>query len=71
MTKKKVPGRFNPQRLLDLRRQRGLSLRQFGAKIGRTGSMIQQMECGHARPSMQTVERIAEAFGVSLKGFFT
>ena len=70
MTKKKMAGRFNPQRLQALRRRRGLSLRGFGAKVGRSGASIKQIEDGHAHPSMQTVEKIAEVFGVDIREFF-
>lgn len=70
MTKKRLAGRFDPQKLLALRRRRGLSLRQFGAKIGRSGASIKQIEDGHAHPSMQTVEKIAEVFEMDIREFF-
>jgi len=71
MTKAKVAGeQFNPKRLLALRRRLGLSVRQFGGRIGRTGSMIQAMETGHSAPSMETLKRIAREFKVDLREFF-
>ena len=71
MAKKKETGRFKPQRLLALRRQRGLSLRQFAAKIRRTGSMVQLMESWRIEPSMETLQRIADVFDVDAKEFLT
>ena len=70
MGKRPRATRFNPQRLIALRRRTGLSLREFGAKIRRTKAMVQQMECGRAQPSTETLTRIAETFGVDVKEFF-
>lgn len=65
-----MAGRFDPQKLLALRRRRGMNLREFGAKIGRSGASVKQIEDGHAYPSMQIVEKIAEVFQMDIREFF-
>ena len=45
-----------------LRKEAGMSAKQFGEYIGVSQTHISQLECGHKKPSPQLAERIAEAF---------
>lgn len=62
--------RFNPKRLRALRQRLDLSLRQFARTVDRTAALIGQLEAGRARPSLETLERIARAHNIDLKELF-
>jgi transcriptional regulator with XRE-family HTH domain len=47
-----------------LRRQRGLTLKELGRLAGLSHPFLSQVERGLARPSVGSVERIADALGV-------
>lgn len=51
-------------RVRSLRRQRGLTLKELGRLAGLSHPFLSQVERGLARPSVGSVERIAEALGV-------
>jgi transcriptional regulator with XRE-family HTH domain len=51
-------------RVRSLRRQRGLTLKELGAAAGLSHPFLSQVERGLARPSLVSVERIAEALSV-------
>jgi transcriptional regulator with XRE-family HTH domain len=51
-------------RVRSLRRQRGLTLKALGRLAGLSHPFLSQVERGLARPSVASVERIAEALGV-------
>lgn len=47
-----------------------MSLRALGSRTGFSASFISQLENGQVSPSIRSMERIAEALGVSLGAFF-
>jgi transcriptional regulator with XRE-family HTH domain len=51
-------------RVRSLRRQRGLTLKELGRLAGLSHPFLSQVERGLARPSVSSVERIADALGV-------
>jgi len=51
-------------RVRSLRRQRGLTLKELGHAAGLSHPFLSQVERGLARPSVGSVERIADALGV-------
>jgi transcriptional regulator with XRE-family HTH domain len=51
-------------RVRSLRRQRGLTLKALGRRAGLSHPFLSQVERGLARPSVASVERIADALGV-------
>jgi transcriptional regulator with XRE-family HTH domain len=57
-------------RIRQLRLGLGLSIRALAAETGFSPSLISQVECGHAMPSIGSLERIAMALGISLSTFF-
>lgn len=57
-------------RLHGFRAARGLSLRAVALRSGLTASFISQVERGRANPSIGSLARLAEVFGVSVGQFF-
>jgi transcriptional regulator with XRE-family HTH domain len=53
-------------RVRALRLQRGLTLKALGRRAELSHPFLSQLERGLARPSVESVERIAEALGVSV-----
>jgi quercetin dioxygenase-like cupin family protein/DNA-binding XRE family transcriptional regulator len=53
-----------------LRRRLGTSLRGFAEKTGFSPSFISQLENGAVSPSLGSLEKIADALGVTLRDFF-
>jgi len=51
-------------RVRALRRQRGLTLKELGGRAGLSHPFLSQVERGLARPSVVSVERIADALSV-------
>jgi DNA-binding XRE family transcriptional regulator len=49
--------------LLRLRLQRGLTQKQLAEQVGTTQSSIARLESGRAKPSLSTLERVAQALG--------
>jgi len=58
------------QRLLELRARSGETQRQLAQRLGMTESMISRLERGDHRPGMETLCRIADAFGRRLEIVF-
>lgn len=54
-------------RVRRLRRRAGLSLREFGMMVGVHHNQILSIEQGRANPSLHTLLRIADGFGISLR----
>lgn len=54
-----------------LREQRGLSLRGLGLATEFSASFLSQLENGQVSPSISSMERIANALGVTLGEFFS
>nr|WP_226846526.1 MULTISPECIES: XRE family transcriptional regulator [Achromobacter] len=55
-----------PHRLRTLRRQQTLSLEQLAQRTGLTKSYLSKLERGLSEPSISTVLRLAEAYGVGV-----
>jgi transcriptional regulator with XRE-family HTH domain len=53
-------------RVRALRRERGMTLKTLGRLAGLSHPFLSQLERGLARPSVASVERIAEALGVTV-----
>lgn len=53
-------------RLLQARRERGLSVRGLAAEVGVSGALISQIETGRTQPSVSTLYALVEHLGVSL-----
>jgi transcriptional regulator with XRE-family HTH domain len=51
-------------RVRTLRRQRGLTLKELGGRAGLSHPFLSQVERGLARPSVTSIERIADALNV-------
>lgn len=60
----KDPGAGLGARVRELRRDRGLTLKALGREAGLSHPFLSQLERGLARPSVASVERIAEALQV-------
>ncbi len=54
----------------ELRARQGLSLRTLAARAGFSPSFLSQVERGQASPSISSLERLAQALGVTLGDFF-
>ena len=52
-----------------LRKAKRLTLRQLGARCGRTAGHLSQIENGSVTPSIDSISRIAEALGVEASWF--
>jgi transcriptional regulator with XRE-family HTH domain len=57
-------------RLRELRRQRGITLREVAEAAGVTESFVSQVERGTASPSVATLRRIAAALGETMASLF-
>jgi transcriptional regulator with XRE-family HTH domain len=57
-------------RLREVRRERGITLRQVAAAAGVTESFVSQVERGTANPSVATLRRMAEALGETMASLF-
>lgn len=55
-------------RLRDARQSRNLSLRALAEKTGFSASFLSQVELGQASPSLGSLQRIAEALGITVSG---
>ena len=51
-------------RIRQLRKARGLTLKELGSRTGLSHAFLSQVERGLARPSMTTLGEIAEALGI-------
>lgn len=57
-------------RLRDLRKSRGLTLREAGSRAGVSHSLLSQLEIGRSSASLATLSRLASAYEVSLAQLF-
>ncbi len=65
-----VAGRIGA-RVRELRRERGLSVRNLAGRTGFSPSFISQMEAEAVSPSIASLGKVAEELGVSLGQFFS
>lgn len=59
-----------PARLRDLRKRRGLTLREAGKRAGLSHSLLSQLELGRTNASLTTLSRLASIYGVTLSQIF-
>ena len=52
------------------RQRRGLSLRELGERSGVSYVTIQRVEAGKTSPTVQLLEKLANALGISVRDFF-
>ena len=52
--------------LIEVRNRAGLTQKQLARKMGTTQPVVARLESGRVRPSMRTLERLAEATGSRL-----
>lgn len=52
--------------VMDVRNRAGLTQEQLARKMGTTQPVVARLESGRTRPSMRTLERLAEATGSRL-----
>lgn len=55
-----------PNRIRELRKQHGLTMKQLGAKVGLAESTISQYETGKRQPDNETLLKFGELFDVSV-----
>ena len=58
------------QKIRELRKNRGITLKEFSQKVGVTASLISQVERGVAVPSISSLKKISDALGISISFFF-
>ena len=61
-----IPAKLIGERLRDARQGRGLSLRALGEITGFSASFHSQVELGQASPSVGSLQRIADALGLTV-----
>ena len=52
--------------MIDVRNRAGLTQKQLARKMGTTQPVVARLESGRSKPSMRTLERLAEATGSRL-----
>jgi len=57
---------FLASALIDVRNRAGLTQKQLARKMGTTQPVVARLESGRSRPSMRTLERLADATGSRL-----
>ena len=62
---------YDQEAIKRLRKEKGLTCRQFAKQIGTHSNNVLEWEHGRTRPSITTLEKIMHAFSVSEKIFFT
>lgn len=58
------------QRLSDLRKKRGMSMRDLAQQSGASTSLISQIETGRTNPTVAKLQNLATALGVPVNYFF-
>ena len=53
--------------VMDVRNRAGLTQAQLARKMGTTQPVVARLESGRTRPSMRTLDRLAEATGSQLR----
>lgn len=57
-------------RVKELRKMRGLSQEELSEKVGIDSKHLSRIEVGRGFPSLDTLEKLADALNVELKDFF-
>ena len=63
--------RFNGERLRELRIAEGIRTEQLALDVEKTNDTIRKWEAGNARPTIRSLCRLADRFGVEPGEFFT
>ncbi len=58
------------KRIQELRKQQNMTITALAKKANTSRSLISQIESGYTVPSLQTLEKVVNALGVSLSDFF-
>jgi transcriptional regulator with XRE-family HTH domain len=58
------------KRIKDIREEKNISLTELARKAGIAQSSLSYIESGHNKPTVYTIEKICQALGTSLVGFF-
>ncbi len=58
---------INPEKIRELRQARGMTTRAFAREAGISTETLNAIEHGRRRPSMRTLEKVAEALGVDAR----
>ncbi len=58
------------QKIREVRKAGGLTLREIAKKVGLTPGAISQIECGRSNPSVGTLKAIADALGITMGSLF-
>ena len=58
------------QKIRELRMHRGMKLKELSQRVGVTASFLSQVERGVAVPSIGSLKKISDAFGISITSFF-
>lgn len=61
---------FDHTRIKELRVGLGLSLREFGVRVGTSGQAVQNWEAGATQPNLDSLIRIVNVTGAKLESFF-
>lgn len=58
------------QLLIDLRDERGWSLREFGLIVGMNKTYLGDIELGKRNPTINSLEKIVAGYGLTVREFF-
>jgi transcriptional regulator with XRE-family HTH domain len=58
------------RKIKELRMHRGMKLKELSQLVGVTASFLSQVERGVAVPSISSLKKISDAFGISIASFF-
>lgn len=61
---------YQPSRIQALREGLGLTREEFAARLGVTRQAVAKWETGQAKPTVTTIEKIANEFGVKIDTFW-
>ncbi len=57
-------------KIREMRKHRGVTLKDFSQKVGVTASLISQIERGVAAPSISSLKKISDVLGIPIASFF-
>lgn len=60
---------FSPERLVQLRKERGLTQRALAVAAGLSQALVAELERGKHPPSRSSLEKIAAALGTNVRAF--
>jgi transcriptional regulator with XRE-family HTH domain len=58
---------FFPERVSELRKQRGLTCKEVGRRAGKHKDTISKIEAGELKPNEAMLQMLADALGISVK----